>query len=242
MADFSKRNRDPELMDECGVDGNTLRQVLDDIDRTNTILGGNRITMNGVERLIKEYSQESYTILDMGCGNGSMLRETVKLGRRLGKTVEAIGIDLSEKGLDIAKAASSDFPEIRYLKQDILALAPDDLQCDILLCTLTMHHFYDENIPVFLNQFTKLASIGIVINDLQRSPFAYHLFKGFSTIFIRTKIAKHDGLISIQSGFTKAELEGFAKDLPSVQHEIAWKWAFRYLWVMRTQRIHGAYE
>lgn len=242
MADFSNRNRDPELMDGCGVDENTLRKVLNDLNRTNSLLGGNRITVNGVERLILEYHQVSYTILDMGCGNGSMLRQIVKLGKRLGVTIDAIGIDLSEKGLDIAKAASGDFPEIRYLKRDILALAPDDLQCDILLCTLTMHHFYDENIPVFLRQFTKLARIGVVINDLQRSPIAYRLFKGFSAIFIRTKIAKHDGLISIRSGFTKAELERFAKDLPSVEHEIQWKWAFRYLWVMRTQRLNGVYE
>lgn len=242
MADFLKRNRDSELMDDCGVDGNTLRKVLEDIDRTNILLGGNRITMHGVERLIREHDQISYTILDMGCGNGSMLREIVKLGRRLGVTIEAIGIDLSEKSLDIAKAASSDFPEIRYLKQDILSLTPEDLTCDILLCTLTMHHFYNENIPVFLKQFTKLAAIGIVINDLQRSPLAYHLFKGFSAIFIRTKIAKHDGLISIASGFTKTELERFAKDLTTVKHEIQWKWAFRYLWVMRTQRTNGIYE
>ncbi|WP_373519479.1 methyltransferase domain-containing protein [Pricia sp.] len=242
MGDFSRRNRESELMDDCGVDRNTLRTVLEDLDRTNNLLGGNRITLNGVERLIQEHNRVSYTILDMGCGNGSMLREIVRLGRRLGVTIEAIGIDLSEKGLDIAKAASSDFPEIRYLKQDILALTPDDLKCDILLCTLTMHHFYDENIPVFLHQFTKLARIGIVINDLQRSPLAYGLFKGFSTIFIRTKIAKHDGLISIRSGFTKAELERFAKDLPLVKHDIQWKWAFRYLWVMRTQELNGIYE
>lgn len=242
MADFSKRNRDPELMDDCYVDGSTLSKVLDDLDRTNRLLGGNSITVNGVERLIQEHSQESYTIMDMGCGNGSMLREIVKLARRSGISIEAIGIDLSDQGLSIARAASTNYPEIRYLKQDILALAPYDLECDILLCTLTMHHFYNEKIPIFLQQFSKLARIGIVINDLQRSPIAYHLFKGFSTIFIRTKIAKHDGLISIQSGFTKAELKSFAKDLPSVRHEIQWKWAFRYLWIMRTQRLNGTYE
>ncbi|KKL47552.1 hypothetical protein LCGC14_2334390, partial [marine sediment metagenome] len=205
-------------------------------------LGGNSITLKAVERLIKDYKQESYTILDMGCGNGNMLREIVKLGRSLHINIEAIGIDLSQKGLEIAKAASTDFPEIRYLKQDILALAPDDLKCDILLCTLTMHHFYSENIPIFLKQFTKLARIGIVINDLQRSVLAYQLFKGFSAIFIRTNIAKHDGLISIKSGFTKAELQQFAKDLPTVEHSIQWKWAFRYIWIMRTQRLNTVYE
>ncbi|MGB6151200.1 MAG: methyltransferase domain-containing protein [Pricia sp.] len=236
MSDFSERSRAPELMDDGNVAVQTLKEVLHDLDRTNTLLGGNRITVQGVERLIREHRQESYTIVDMGCGNGSMLREIVKLGRRRRVNVKATGIDLSEKGLAIAKSASADFPEIRFLKQDILALNPDDLECDILLCTLTMHHFYSENIPVFLKQFTKLASIGVVINDLQRSALAYQLFKGFSAIFIRTKIAKHDGLVSIQSGFTKAELENFAKDLPSVEHEIQWKWAFRYLWVMRAQR------
>ena len=242
MVDFSKRNRDPEMMDDADVAVETLQRVLDDLDRANSLLGGNKITLNAVERMIAEDGGISYTILDMGCGNGSMLREIVNLGRRLNITINAIGIDLSQKGLDIAKAASTDFPEISYLKQDILALSPDDLKCDILLCTLTMHHFYSENIPVFLKQFTKLARIGIVINDLQRSALAYYLFKGFSAIFIRTKIAKHDGLVSIQSGFTKVELEDFAKDLPLVEHSIQWKWAFRYVWIMHTQRLNGVYE
>ena len=234
---FVDRNREPELMDDTNVAVQTLKTVLDDLDRTNSLLGGNSITVKAVKRLIAEYKQESYTIVDMGCGNGSMLREIVKLGRGLGIPITGIGIDLSQKGLDIAKAASTKFPEIKYLKQDILALAPEDLDCDILLCTLTMHHFYSENIPLFLKQFTKLARIGIVINDLQRSVLAYHLFKGFSAIFIRTGIAKHDGLISIKSGFTKAELLHFAKDLPAVEHSIQWKWAFRYVWIMRNPKI-----
>ena len=74
--------------------------------------------------------------------------------------------------------------------------------------------------------------MGVVINDLQRSKLAYYLFKGFSAIFIRTAMARRDGLISIGSGFTREELQDFAKDLPMVQHRIRWKWAFRYVWVM----------
>ncbi|MGB7394883.1 MAG: methyltransferase domain-containing protein [Pricia sp.] len=242
MADFSTRNTEAELMDDPGVSQNTLEKVLEDIDRTNRLLKGNGITVESVAQLIREFPQESYTILDMGCGNGNMLREIIRVARRMGVRVEAIGIDLSEKALAIARSASHDFPEIRYLKQDILCLKPEDLNCDILLCTLTMHHFHNENIPVFLAQFSKLARIGIVINDLQRSPLAYQLFRAFSTIFIRTDIAKHDGRISIKSGFTRSELERFAQDLPSLRHDIRWKWAFRYVWVMRTERLNGTYE
>ena len=105
-----------------------------------------------------------------------------------------------------------------------------------------MHHFSNEQIPIFLSQFTNLAKIGVIINDLQRSALAYYLFKGFSAIFIKTKIAKHDGLISIKSGFKKKDLITFSKDLSHSAHTINWKWAFRYVWVMQTTQLSQSYE
>ena len=242
MPDFSKRNTKDELMDDPSVDEGVLRKVFEDINKSNHLLGGNSLTIGSVAELIVQHPQESYTILDMGCGDGAILRKLVLWARKHGISVLCIGIDLSEKGLSIAKELSQGFSEIRYLKQDILKLDPADLHCDILLCTLTMHHFLNHDIPVFLVQFVKLAHIGVVINDLQRSGLAYYLFKVFSLIFIRTKIAKHDGLVSIQSGFKKQELMTFSKDLPSTRHKITWKWAFRYVWVMQTQRQKVIYE
>ena len=60
--------------------------------------------------------------------------------------------------------------------------------------------FFD-SIPstVTINEYVELAKIGIVINDLQRSGLAYYLFKLFSLIFIKTDVAKIDGLISISN-------------------------------------------
>jgi len=237
MLDFSTRNRDSELMDDPLVEDKVLKKVLEDINRTNRLLSGNHVTLGSMAKLVTDYPQESYTILDVGCGDGTMLRKLVLWARKRGIKMECIGIDLSAKGLTIAKEMSEHFPEIRYLKQDILKLDPANLHCDILLCTLTMHHFLNHQIPVFLEKFGKLAHIAVVINDLQRSVLAYYLFKVFSLIFVRTAIAKHDGLISIQSGFTKSELIAFSRNLPLITHDIKWKWAFRYVWVMRTKRI-----
>lgn len=237
MPDFSNRNRDSELMDDPLVEDKVLKKVFEDINRTNRLLSGNNVTIGSTAKLVADYPQESYTILDVGCGDGTMLRKLVLWARKRGIKMKCIGVDLSEKGLAIAKEMSLHFPEIRYLKQDILKLDPNNLHCDILLCTLTMHHFLNEQIPVFLEKFEKLAHIAVVINDLQRSVMAYYLFKLFSFIFVRTKIAKHDGLISIQSGFRKPELIDFSRNLPLIAHDIKWKWAFRYVWVMRTKRL-----
>lgn len=240
--DLRYRNTESELMDNPNVTIDTLRLVFNDINKSNRFLGGNSITLGKVSELIKKFPKKQYTIVDMGCGDGETLRRLAIFFRKTTLDVVLIGLDLSDNALWIGQTLSVDFPEITFLKQDILTLNPLNFKCDILLCTLTMHHFSNEQIPLFLSQFTKLAKIGVIINDLQRSALAYYLFKGFSAIFIKTKIAKHDGLISIKSGFKKQELISFSKTLPHAAHTIKWKWAFRFVWVMQTARLSQSYE
>jgi len=232
--DFSQRNTEVELMDNPTIEEAVLRKVLKDINRANRLLGGNKITIHAIAQLMKKQPKAQYTIVDMGCGDGSMLRAVALFCRKRNIEVRLIGLDLSEQALAIGKEKSRSFPEIQFVQHNIIAVPPTGLVCDILLCTLTMHHFNSRQIPQFLEQFVKLASIGVIINDLQRSRLAYYLFKAFSVIFIQTWIAKHDGLLSIKSGFVKNELIKFSRELPHVHHSIQWKWAFRYIWVMYT--------
>ncbi|WP_411030652.1 methyltransferase domain-containing protein [Spongiimicrobium sp. 3-5] len=229
---FKTRNTESELMDDPNLDEPSLLKVLKDINTSNKLLGGTKITLRAMLKLMDENPREVYTVVDMGCGDGEMLREAALLCREKKHKANLVGIDLSNAAIKIAKERSSGFPEITFLQQDILTLNTSTFVCDILLCTLTMHHFSNQQIPVFLTKFGKLARIGTIVNDLQRSSLAYALFKAFSAIFIKTKIAKHDGLVSIQSGFTKKELVVFSKGLQHLQHAVHWKWAFRYLWVI----------
>lgn len=237
LIDLTKRSEQPELMDDFKEGLQALRIVFDDINRVNAILGGNNITINAVARLIKENPQESYTIVDMGCGDGNMLREVARYGRKNKHTIQLIGIDLNREALQLAKEASVSYPEIEYQHRDILQIESNELKCDIVINTLCMHHFLDKDLLTFLEKFNELASIAVVINDLQRSSWAYYLFKLFSLIFIKTKIAQIDGLISISKGFLKSDLIQYSKKLLHVQHEIKWKWAFRYVWIMQPNRL-----
>ena len=242
MIDLKVRSDQKEILDEWQGDSHELECVLKDINRVNHILGGNSITINAVIDLIQEHPKESYTILDMGCAEGNMLRSLAIAARKKHINLNLIGIDLNRDALTIAEKASIDFPEIVYHEKDILSADFSDFSCDIVITTLTMHHFKYPEILNFAEQFTRLATIGVVINDLHRSALAYYLFKGFSLIFIKTKVAKIDGLTSIRRGFLKSELLTMAKSMTNVYHEIDWKWAFRYVWIMRKQQHKNSYE
>ncbi len=237
MMDFSHRSTVLELMDDPLMDASKYREAYADINNCNKLLGGYNITINAVLALLSKNEKESYTILDMGCGDGEMLRKLSKALRKKGIIAKLIGIDLRDDVLAIAKDNSEGYPDIEFVKQDILTLEAT-FDCDVLLCTLTMHHFTDQQIAVFTKKFVELAKLGAVINDLERSWLSYQLFKVFSAIIIKTSIAKTDGLISISKGFRRKELWNYAQKLKNASHSITWKWAFRYVWIMKPNRLN----
>ena len=236
--DLSLRNTDFELMDDSKVKVDTLKKVFADINRSNRLLGGHKITIDAVWKLIKGNQKKSYTIYDLGCGDGAMLRElAIFLGKRK-IDVSLRGVELRPEVLEIAQGKSANFPDICYEQGDILSPELYNRRADIVICTLTLHHFSDHQIPSILNGFMSMAQTGIVINDLHRSRISCFLFSFFRVFFVKTKIAWQDGMTSIKSGFKKRELVALSKNIPDVIHTIRWKWAFRYVWIIKIPRLN----
>jgi 2-polyprenyl-3-methyl-5-hydroxy-6-metoxy-1,4-benzoquinol methylase len=69
------RSAAPEIMDDFNMEGEILRDALDKIAGINRFLGGNKATLDGIKILIKNKPKaDSIRIVDIGCGNGDMLR------------------------------------------------------------------------------------------------------------------------------------------------------------------------
>ncbi len=232
----SKRTDQSEIMDDFDLQGTELEVTLDDLDKVNKWLGGNKITLQGVKKLLQEHPVSSpITMVDVGCGNGSMLREIANWGRSAGYDLRLTGIDANPHAIEIAERKSEFFPEINYKTLNIFSEEFRSREFDIVLCTLTLHHFKDPEIKEIMTGFYRQAGLGVVINDLHRSRQAYMLFRAFCKVFINNKIAREDGLTSILRGFKKKELKKFAAQLPAAKQEIKWKWAYRYQWIIQKQ-------
>ena len=143
-----------------------------------------------------------------------------------------IGIDANNFTINHAQKLSKDYPNISYLCEDIFESEFDDLKYDIVFCTLTLHHFKEDEIEKLMKQFYKNATIGIVINDLHRSAIAYRLFQALCFVFQLNKMSREDGLVSIFRGFKRSELIAISNKLNFKKYTIQWKWAFRYQWII----------
>ena len=220
-------------MDDFSLHGRELRATLDEIARINQLLGGNKVTLNGIKRIVKKANtSKPIVIADIGCGNGDMLRMLANYGLKNNLNFKLIGIDANAFTINYAKTLSNEYSNMEYLCLDIFSEDFSAFQYDIVLCTLTLHHFTNEQLLNIITIFNNNASMGIVINDLQRSKLAYKLFKIISMLFSLSKMSREDGLISILRGFKKKELEEFSKKLNLKNYTINWKWAFRYQWII----------
>lgn len=237
LVDTSLRSSDMEIMDDFTMEGVLFRDTLDKLEIINRFLGGNSVTINGLKKLLKNQSKnKTITIIDLGCGNGDILRNVAKFGRKNNYSFKLIGIDANLAAIEYAKELSKECSELSFKTIDILSEDFKKLSYDVVLCTLFLHHFKNEELISFLKTTTDKATIGVVVNDLHRHKLAYYLFKliGF---FIKNKMVRQDGLTSVLRAFKREDLENIAKEI-KVHFSIQWKWAFRYLWILKKDFIN----
>lgn len=223
-----------EIMDDFQLEGKVLQDALDKIAVINQLLGGNRVTLQGVKTLLKEIDKNLViTIVDVGCGNGDMLRYIADYGLENDYKFNLIGVDANYFTINHAKNLSKGYSNISYKCIDVFSKEFNEVKYDIIVCTLTLHHFKNKEIIKLIKQFYQNSSIGIVINDLHRTIVSYRLFQAVCFVFNLNKMSREDGLVSILRGFKKQELEDFSKELGLKKYKLNWKWAFRYQWIIK---------
>jgi 2-polyprenyl-3-methyl-5-hydroxy-6-metoxy-1,4-benzoquinol methylase len=221
-------------MDDMTMSGPELERTLDLLASINLWLGGNALTLDGIGKMIRDLPKDrTIRIVDLGCGNGDMLRKLHAFGKKMGYDFELIGIDANPASVDYARGLSKGMDNVSFTTVNIFSAEFREMEYDIAIATLFMHHFSDDEITELVSGIKSKSRIGVLINDLHRSELAYSLFWIIS-LFFGNHVARNDGLVSIRKAFRREDLEKYAKKIKG-KSSISWRWAFRYQWIIMNQ-------
>lgn len=235
--DFSRRSTELEIMDDLNCAGEVVDQTLRELEIINRWLGGNRLTMHAVTKMLKQAKNKTgapVSIADLGCGSGDILKRIADLGRRHGLPMQLTGIDANPHIIAVAKKNCSAYPEITFEAIDVLGNDFRQRKFDIIIGTLFFHHFSDNTLVALFTRIKEQATLGIIINDIHRHWLAYHSIRLLTQLFSRSDMVKFDAPLSVLRAFNRYELEVLLSQSGIRTYQIQWKWAFRWEIRIRT--------
>ena len=228
MGKFTKRSEEKELMDDLNCSGGELHQTLRELKTINRWLGGNYVTTSGLEKIFRNYPQDSYAVADIGCGGGDMIRVMDDWAKNQGKTVDFTGIDANRNIIELAAVRLADLPKVTWRVQNVFETGFSTEKVDISTCTLFTHHFTDSELVELLKFLREKSRLGIVINDLNRHPLAYYSIKWLTGIFSKSKMVQNDACLSVLRSFSRSDWERVLRAAQIEKFNISWHWAFRW--------------
>ncbi len=203
----------PELMDRSWNDPTLLEEDLMNLRRINKYFGGIAAMRRSILPLLaKVKDRDDFSILDIGAGAADLPIEMVKMTRREGWQVHITTIDKNPQILAIAKREAAHFPEVSVMPGDALDLGYADKSFDVVICSLVIHHFSDNDAIKVLREMNRISRIGFVVNDLTRGRFAAWLVWLYAHITSGNPLTRNDSPASILRAFTPSELSSMAHE------------------------------
>lgn len=226
----------PELLDGPLDDAALLRGNLRDLRRINHRLGGIRLSAAALDALVgpgptSPASMVPIRLLDVGTGAAdipvALLRRSGAGRQRDGDAwLRATGIDDRAEVLEAARALDSTLAslEARGLltlhQGDGRALPYPDDAFDIAHSSLVVHHLEPSGAVAMLREMARVASTGIIINDLLRGYLALAGAWALTRVMTRNRYTRHDAPLSVRRAYSRVELREL---LAAAGLEVAWE-------------------
>jgi 2-polyprenyl-3-methyl-5-hydroxy-6-metoxy-1,4-benzoquinol methylase len=186
-------------MDDPALPPADYAAVLADLERVNRWTLAARPTLGFLKRATRGSSR--FSLLDVGFGEGAMLRRIASWARGGGVEAELVGIDLNEKSAAVARAATAPGAAIDWRTGDYRSLG----RFDFVISSLVAHHMADDELAAFIRWMEANARRGWLINDLHRHRLAYAGYPPLARLLRLHPIVRADGQLSIARAFRRAE-------------------------------------
>jgi 2-polyprenyl-3-methyl-5-hydroxy-6-metoxy-1,4-benzoquinol methylase len=190
-----------EQMDAADLPEADYAALLADLARVNALTLAARPTLAFLSRVVKPGGR--LKLLDVGFGQGDMLRRIARWAGKRGIAAELVGIDLNPRSAIVARTATDPALPIDYRTGDYAALA--GARWDAIVSSLVAHHMRRDQLVAFLRFMEAEAGRGWLVNDLHRHAFAHAGFPVLARMMGWHRIVREDGTLSIARSYRPAE-------------------------------------
>lgn len=198
---LATRAQAEELMDADDLDPATYAAVVGDLARVNRVTLAARPTLAFLARAAKGAAR--LKVLDVGFGDGDMLRTIARWAAKRGVAVELTGVDLNPRSEAAARAHTPTGAGIEWITGDYADLA--GCGWDVVISSLVAHHMTRAQLVAFLRFMEAESARGWFVNDLHRHVVAHRGFPVLARLFRWHPIVRHDGTLSVVRSYRPRE-------------------------------------
>lgn len=224
--DLSARSTLPEVLDDENVDIADYQRCMAEMAVINRVTFTHRPALRWLAHATKALPVgETFSVLDVGYGDGDLLRAIARWAARRGLNTQLSGIDLNPQSAVGARGVTPPEMSIDYRTGDVFSYIPAK-PLDFIVSSQFTHHLSDQQIVEFLTWLENNSLYGWHIADLHRHPLAYYSFPILAALMRWHRIVRSDGMVSIARSFRREDWQAYL-DKAGLPARISW-YAFRF--------------
>jgi ubiquinone/menaquinone biosynthesis C-methylase UbiE len=196
-----------ELLDGPLDDPDALRANLRDLRRVNRWLGGSRLSGAAIDALAGD--RRELTLLDVGTGGADIPLALLDRADRRSERLSVVGIDDRPEVLAaaaVARPALTAADGLQLHVGDGRALPYPDRSFDIAHASLVLHHLPQDEALTMIREMARVARLGIVVNDLERSRLGWIGAWLLGHVATANRYTRHDAPLSVRRAYRSDEM------------------------------------
>ena len=207
------RRRDAEeLLDRAGHDRAELAANLRDIRTVNRLAGGVATVLRHLPGLLNHIPRGCpVEILDLATGCGDIPLSLAAWADRQSRPLQLTVTDRSPEILAEARRTLAVVPGVTFAVCDARAVPFPDRSFDVVLCSLSLHHFAPGEAVQVLREMDRLSRTGFILNDIRRCLWGFVAAWAASRVATRNRLTRHDMPLSVLRAYTPDELRALLR-------------------------------
>jgi Methylase involved in ubiquinone/menaquinone biosynthesis len=196
-----------ELLDGPLDDPATLDGNVRDLRRINRWLGGVALSAAAIEALAAH--RVELTMLDVGTGGADIPAALIRLARGRRRRLHVVGIDSRPEILAAAlrsRPATATIDGLELHVGDGRELHYADRSFDIAHASLVLHHLEPGAAIDLLREMGRVARLGVVVNDLDRSRLGWTGAWLLGHLLTANRYTRHDAPLSVRRAHRPDEM------------------------------------